>query len=265
MKPFLAALALCLSSTAALAAVEPNYDPTKPPVTNAWYASQSPAERQADLDFIEGMRPHHAGALTMSDEYLKDGQASDTHLTQLAKGIIHNQQFEIGMLDRVEQLVSPPVKGDTEWRQIAEKGLAQKQRFTRAPMPGVLFKGNTNVTARDVQFAKAMVVHHEGALTMCNDYLANPAATNKYLRLLCVDILADQKQEIDFMNAAIKRYPGNPDDVKIDASMIHGMEGMHHGGGHGMKHESPKKASKVKKQGHTGHAMHGMDHGAMGH
>ena len=144
-------------------------------------------------------------------------------------------------------------------------GLAQKQRFTRAPMPGPIYTGNKNVTARDVQFAKAMVVHHEGALTMCNDYLSNPVATNKYLRLLCVDILTDQKQEIDFMNAAIKRYPGNPDDVKIDASMIHGMEGMNHGAGHGSMHRghAPKKPAKpaagpppAGHGGHEGHAGH---------
>ena len=262
MKTFLTAFALCLVSTSVFAAVEPNYAPDKPPVTNPWYAKQSAAQRQADLDFIKGMRPHHAGALTMSEDYLKDAKASDTHLTQLAKGIIHNQKFEIGMLNRVEQLVGKPLATDPEWRQIAEKGLAQKQRFTRAPMPGPIYTGSKIVTARDVQFAKAMVVHHEGALTMCNDYLSNPAATNKYLRLLCVDILTDQKMEIDFMNAVVERYPGNPDDVKIDASMIHGMEGMHHGG-----HHAPKavKPSKAKKENHMGHDMSGMDHGAMGH
>lgn len=256
MKSILTAFALCLASVSAYAAVEPNYSPDKPPVTNPWYAKQSAAERQADLDFIEGMRPHHAGALTMSEEYLKDSKASDTHLMQLAKGIIHNQKFEIGMLNRVEELVSKPLQTDPEWRQIAERGLAQKQRFTRAPMPGPIYTGNKNVSARDVQFAKAMVVHHEAALTMCNDYLSNPAATNKYLRLLCVDILTDQKMEIDFMNAAVKRYPGNPDDVKIDASMIHGMEGMHHGGGHAMTHKAPKKDSKPAAHNHSGHMGH---------
>jgi uncharacterized protein (DUF305 family) len=260
MKLYLVAIALCLSSTAAFAAVEPNYAPDKPPLTTPWFATQTAAERQADLDFIAGMRPHHAGALTMSEDYLKDPKASDTHLTQLARGIIHNQKFEIGMLDRVEELVGKPLAGDSEWRQIAEKGLAQKQRFTRAPMPGPLYKGNETVTARDVQFAKAMVVHHEGALTMCNDYLNNPAATNRYLRLLCVDILTDQKQEIAFMNAAVKRYPGNPDDVIIDASMIHGMEGMKHGGGHTMHHEAkPKRKAEPAKKASP------MDHGAMGH
>lgn len=262
MKSFLPVLALCLASTAALAAVEPNYAPDKPPVTTPWYASQTAAQRQADLDFIAGMRPHHAGALTMSEEYLKDAMASDTHLMQLAKGIIHNQTFEIAMLDRVEELVGKPLAADSEWRQIAEKGLAQKMRFTRAPMPGPLYTGNKNVSARDVQFAKAMVIHHEGALTMCNDYLGNPAAANRYLRLLCVDILTDQKQEIAFMNAVIGRYPGNPADVKIDASMIHGMEGMHHGGAH---HAAPHKANPEKKSTAPVKKAAPMDHGAMGH
>lgn len=257
MKTFLSILALCLVSSSANAAVEPNYVPDKPPVTNPWFAKQGAAERQADLNFITGMRPHHAGALTMSEDYLKDSKASDTHLIQLAKGIIHNQTFEIGMLDRVEQLVGKPLNTDPEWRQIAERGLAQKQRFTRAPMPGPLYTGNKNVSARDVQFAKAMVVHHEAALTMCNDYLSNPAATNKYLRLLCVDILTDQKMEIDFMNAAVGRYPGNPDDVKIDATMIHGMEGMHHGMNHSAK---PAAAPKMKPAMSHDEHHHGMKH-----
>lgn len=210
----------------AQAAVEPNYNPSKPPVTTPWFTNQDSAARKADLDFIVGMRPHHAGALSMSEEYLSDKNASHGALKSLARGIIHNQKFEIGMLDRVEELVGKPLGKETEWRQIAEQGLAQKQKFVRAPMPAGV--GGEEVSRRDVEFAKAMVVHHEGALMMCQDYLANPDVTNKYLRLLCVDILTDQKMEINFMNRVVARYAGNPDDVKIDASMIHGMEGMEH-------------------------------------
>lgn len=246
-------LFVCVSPV--LAAVEPNYDPSKPPVSNAWFDYQGVAEQKADIEFIKGMRPHHAGALTMSTEYLNHSDASNYGLRQLAKGIIHNQKFEIGMLDRVEELVGKKLKDDREWRQIAEKGLAQKQRFVRMPMPGPWTKRDGIVTVRDVEFAKAMVVHHEGALVMCKEYLADDAATNKYLRLLCVDILADQKQEIDFMNDVVSMYPGNPDDIKIDASMIHGMEGMNHG-------HSGASAPKKSVPKHSGH---GMDHGAMEH
>jgi len=241
-RTFFFVLGFLMLTAAAFAAVEPNYSPDKPPLTNPWFATQNEAQRQADLDFIKGMHPHHAGALSMSKEYLADAKASDPSLMALARGIIHNQKFEIGMLQRVEELVGKPITGESEWRQVAEKGLAQKQRFTRMPMPAGWRGGE--VSRRDVEFAKAMVIHHEGALTMCKDYLSNPNATNKYLRLMCVDILADQKMEIGFMNKAITRYAGNPDDVKINPSMIHGMEGMDHGG-----HSAAKPARKA----HHGH------------
>ncbi len=253
-------LLLGFFTSPAFAAVEPDYDPGKPPVTTPWFANQGKAEQEADLWFIKGMRPHHAGALTMSDEYLKSGKATNEGLQRLARGIVKNQTFEIGMLDRVEELVGRPVVGEREWRQIAEKGLAQKQRFIRAPMPGPWTKGRSPVSVRDVQFAKAMVIHHQGALDMCREYLDKPTAENKYLRLLCLDIFVDQQQEIDFMNAVVGLYPGNPDDVKIDSSMIHGMEGMSHGGnggGHdGGGHAAHKQSAKPKEahdHGHTGH------------
>lgn len=236
-------LGVVLCAAPASAAVEPNYDPSKPPVTTPWFASQTPAQRQADLDFIAGMRPHHAGALTMSEAYLTSAQASDMQLKKLAKGIIHNQSFEIGMLDRVEELVGKPLWNNAP-RQIAEQGLAQKQRFVRAPMPGPFFKGAAPVTAGDVRFAKAMIVHHQGALDMARAYLGNADANNKYLRLLCLDILLDQKQEIDFLNRVIARYAGNPDEVKIDPSMIHGMDGMHHAG----HADKPAKGAKQAKK-----------------
>lgn len=252
----------------AMAAVEPDYAPG-PLVTNAWFANQGAEEQKADLWFIKGMRPHHAGALSMSKEYLSSKNASNAKLKALAGGIITNQTFEIGMMNRVEELVGKPLQaalGQKEWRQVAEQGLAQKQKFVRAPMPTSFGIGNTPVTKRDVEFAKAMVVHHEGALTMCKQYLDMPSAENKYLRLLCVDVLKDQAQEIAFMNKIITFYDGNLDDVKIDPSMIHGMEGMSHdmGGDKAMHHPTAAKKSLEHKMQmeHMEHMQHmdGKDH-----
>ncbi len=261
---FAAALAV---SSSAFAAVEPNYVPEKPPVLTPWYATQGQAERQADMDFITGMRPHHAGALTMSEEYLSSKDAANTQLKQLAKGIIHNQTFEIGMLDTVEGFVKRPIEGHSERRQIAAQGLAQKQRFIRAPMPGPLYVGDKAVTVRDVQFAKAMVIHHQAALDMARDYLANPHAVNKYLRLLCIDILTDQEMEIDFMNAVVARYQGDAAAIKIDPSMIHGMDHMSHGKGSGVA--GPAHAEHDGHKAHSGHEGQGAakkrEHGHEGH
>jgi uncharacterized protein (DUF305 family) len=232
MKVFLFALLTLFLATSAMAQIEPNFDSGKPSVSKKLYANLSMASRQADLDFIAGMKPHHAGALTMSEEYLKDSNSKNPRLKQLAKGIIDNQTFEIGMLKRVKELVEPSLKSDPEWRPIAEIGLAQKQRFVRTPMPSPFAARGEVASTRDVQFAKAMIIHHQGALDMANHYLSLPASQNYYLRRMCVDILADQSQEIKFMNNIIALYPGNPDNVKITPDMVHGMEVMAHMGGH---------------------------------
>ena len=57
--------------------------------------TQGVDEQQADMGFINGMRPHHAGALSMSKEYLADKNSSNIKLKALAGGIIKNQTFEI--------------------------------------------------------------------------------------------------------------------------------------------------------------------------
>lgn len=238
--------------------IEPGYNADKDFGATLWYAPADKAAKQADIDFIIGMRPHHAGALTMSADYLGDKNASHGTLMQLARGIAHNQEFEIKMLDIIENFRTtdneklPVFMG---MRPAALHDLGQKLRFTRAPMPLTTDAGK--VSERDVQFAKAMIIHHQGALDMALDYLNNPHAKNGYLRHMCLDILMDQKQEIDFMQRVINNYDGNPDDVKIDESMIHGMEGMSHGGHHDShghhgnhhgSHNSHKSGHDSKKQ-----------------
>ncbi len=257
----LAGVSLLFTAPMAYAAVEKEYDPGKPRVTTPWFGKIDAASRQADMTFIQGMRPHHAGALTMSQDYLASPNASSPVLKQLARGIMHNQTFEIGMLDSVESHIKA-ASDNRGMQQLATEGLAQQQRFLRAPMP-VLWSGAANpaVTERDVQFAKAMIVHHEGALDMANAYLADPAADNLYLKKMCLDILVDQEQEIALMRKIISTYPGDAAAVKIDASMVHGMEGMHHGHGAHKMPDAPKKKA-VKKSapkkpepdaGHHGH------------
>lgn len=222
---------LLMMPLSATAAVEKEYDPSKPLVTTPWFGAQNDASRQADLQFVAGMRPHHAGALSMSQDYLADKDASHPTLKRLARGIMHNQTFEIGVLDMVERYAKQ------EGRQIAAEGQAQAQKFQRAPMPagwGVR-RDDPRVSARDVQFSKAMIVHHQGAVDMCRDYNRDPAVNNLYLKKLCLDIIVDQEQEIGLMEKVIAAYAGDAGKIVITPDMIHGMEGMSHGahgGGH---------------------------------
>jgi uncharacterized protein (DUF305 family) len=250
------AVAVLLLSAPAMAGVEETYSPGEPYATTPWYAPMNEEQRAADLQFIDGMRPHHAGALTMSDEYLKNNEASNAQLLQLARGIIHNQTFEIEMMDRVEAYVKGAHADNGKMQRLADVDLVQKKKFFRAPVPGPLdrWAGSRVVSKEDVRFAKAMIVHHEGALAMAKDFLSS-SSNNGYLRQMCLDILKDQSIEIAFMHSIINQYEGNPDDVKIDASMVHGMDGMKHAMP-SMEHHKPARNTVAKPK---------MDHSAMDH
>jgi uncharacterized protein (DUF305 family) len=251
VRSFLSIILLIFFSSSVSAQVEPGYSPGTPPGLITWYSPAGETEKSADLDFIKGMRPHHAGALTMSDDYLGSKDASNAVLKQLARAIIRNQEFEILMLETIQDLHK---KSDAKTnhafglRPAAMKRLSRHTRFMRSPAPGPLDKwmGKREISVRDVQFAKAMIIHHEAALTMAQDYLDNEHGKNRYLQRMCLDILLDQAQEIALMQSIVDAYPGDANAIKIDASMIHGMEGMQHGVGHRGK-------APASKTGHQGH------------
>ena len=223
-----AGLAL-LSALPARAAIEEGYVPGGAPVPSTWYGPADAAAAEADRAYIRGMRPHHAGALTMARDYLADPEARSPALRRLAEAIIRNQAFEIGLLDDVARnLDRPPLRlGGLALQPMATEGVAQRDGFMRSPIPGLLDAAGP-VTARDVQFAKAMSAHHQAALDMARAYQANPAARNGFLALMNVDIVTDQSQEIALMRAVTASYAGDAAAVPVDLGMIHGMEGMGH-------------------------------------
>lgn len=237
---------IMLMPSPVFAQVEDDYFPPEPRATTPWIEWVTAGNIATDLEFIEGMRPHHAGALPMSEDYLADKNASSGRLKGLAKGIIKNQSFEIGVMHRLEELLkAAPVSDKAVLAQVAEKGLAQKQKFSHAPAPSIRQNPMANdvVSKRDVAFAKAMIVHHEGALDMCHDYLGNPLAVNGYMELLCLDILTSQSYEIALMHDVISEYPG--DTANIKPSAILGMEHMNHG-----QHKKPAKSASPSHHNH---------------
>jgi uncharacterized protein (DUF305 family) len=259
-----AGLALLAAAPVARAAIEDSYSPGAPPVSTTWFGPASAAARRADLEYVAGMRPHHAGALSMSREYLAEPGRSSPLLQALARAIVANQTFEIGMLDEVARnLDRPPVRlglfGGAALQPQATEGLAGTQRFFKEPVPGPLAYAVGPVSERDVRFAKAMTIHHQAAVEMARGYLADPAARNGYLGLMNVDIVTDQMQEIALMRRAVAAYPGDAEAVRVDPSMVHGMEGMKHGG-----HAAAAPAAPPAQAG-GGHAAHHDAHHGGGH
>lgn len=90
---------------------------------------------------------------------------------------------------------------------------------------------------------------------MARDYLGDPAARNGFLALMNTDIVTDQTQEIALMRRVIAAYPGDAAAVAVPPGMVHGMEGMRHGGDPGAGQAGPDGAPDP----HAGH-RHGEAH-----
>jgi uncharacterized protein (DUF305 family) len=237
----LASLALAPPPAALAEGVDPTheYRPGEAPATTTWFRRADPAALAADRRYIAGMRPHHAGAVSMSEEFLRRPDARSPALRRLAEAIITNQRFEIALLDDVSRQLdaAPRVFALGPLRvplqPIATEGLGAAWRYLKTPIPGPGdIAAGPPPTETDVRFAKAMSIHHGAALRMVREYGADPAARNGYLGWLNVGIATDQSQEIALMRAVVRRFPGDPDAVAVPPSMIHGMEG-HGGGSHG--------------------------------
>ena len=117
----------------------------------------------------------------MSREYLSDPGRSSPLLQALSRAIVANQTFEIGVLDEVgRNLDRPPLRlpFGLKLQPVATEGLTGAQRFFKEPIPSEASYATGPVSARDVQFAKAMILHHEGAVEMARAYHANPNAVH---------------------------------------------------------------------------------------
>ncbi|WP_424813670.1 DUF305 domain-containing protein [Roseococcus sp. YIM B11640] len=238
----LLATAALLAASPAMAAIEDALQPGDATITSTWYALRSEAAQKVDRDYVDGMRPHHAGALSMSREYLADPGRRSPLLQALARAIVVNQSFEIGVLDQVRaNLDAAPMHlpFGIVLQPVATEGLTQAQRFIRAPVPSGASDAIGPVSERDVLYAKAMAIHHEAAVAMARAYHADPAARNGFLGLMNVDIITDQTQEIALMAKVVQAYAGDASAIQVDPSMVHGMEGMGHHGAHAMPVAAP--------------------------
>ena len=148
-----------------------------------------------DRAFLEGMIPHHEGAVEMAQLALTRGQSD--FIRNLAAGIIRTQNQEIAtmrrLLARLRAAGIPSVA----------LGLTQAQMGMDHDVSHLV-----HANPFDVVFVDMMIPHHQGAVTMSNVLFARGVGART--RSLARQITRDQRREIQMMRDFRAQIPGVP-------------------------------------------------------
>lgn len=174
-------LILTLATTAVLAAGCQAGPPTAGGAT-ALPAAAATQANDADRAFIDGMVPHHEMAVVMADDAL--AKANKAELKDFARQVKADQSREIADMKAWHQT----------WFGSATT-LAMDHAMHMTIAAGASY---------DVNWAKAMIVHHQDALTLANQALK--AASRPEVKALAQRIIDAQQKEIDQLNMWIKAW-----------------------------------------------------------
>jgi uncharacterized protein (DUF305 family) len=164
------------------------------------------AQHPADVRFMQGMIGHHAQAVVMAA--LVPTHTQRPEMRMLAERIDVSQRDEIAMMRSWLERHHQPLP-DSAGMMAGHAG----HDMSHAAMPGMLNAAELDTlraargAAFDRLFLRYMIRHHEGALTMVRDLLAQPgAAQDSEVYRFASDVDTDQRAEIARMKALLDSY-----------------------------------------------------------
>jgi len=150
----------------------------------------------ADVVFTRDMIMHHRQAVELS-ENVRTHRDLEARISSAARFIIQDQKNEITTMRAWLQA----------WQDSAGSG-SQEHEHGADPMPGMLAQARVDEiatlgrSAAEVAFLVAMIEHHEGAITMAQDYL--PEQSNAFVRSTATHIIGEQTTEIAYMRNLVQ-------------------------------------------------------------
>jgi len=141
-----------------------------------------------DVMFAQMMIPHHEQALEMSDIALDPTVGAGPAVVELATEIKGAQDPEISLMKSFLDGWNKPLTPDDgmDHGSMMEGMLTPQQLDELALFTGPEF---------DTKWANAMIAHHEGAVSMANDVIAD--GTNPETKKLAEEIVITQQAEIE--------------------------------------------------------------------
>jgi uncharacterized protein (DUF305 family) len=141
----------------------------------------------ADVMFAQMMVPHHEQAIEMSDIALDPNTGASAAIIALATQIKGAQDPEISQMKNLLTTWDQPTEmGSMDHSSMMDGMLTLEEMDTLGQLKGAEF---------DKAWAKGMIAHHEGAIEMANDVLAN--GKNSEILALANAVVSGQSTEIE--------------------------------------------------------------------
>ncbi|MGF1517962.1 MAG: DUF305 domain-containing protein [Nodosilinea sp.] len=162
-----------------------------------------PADATYDLRFIDGMIPHHEGAVVMAEAAIENSQRPE--IRQLAEAIIAAQEVEIAQMEqwRAEWYSDAPTEPVMYHVEMNHDMPMSPEMISAMRMDLDLGGADEEF---DLRFINAMIPHHVGAVEMAEDLQGK--SDRPELLALADDIITSQQAEIDQMEAWRQEWYG---------------------------------------------------------
>lgn len=170
--------------------------PPKPTATPTPTPTATPLPvSPADSDFASMMIPHHYQALLMSR--MASTRANDQAVLSIAGNIDAEQGLEITMLQAWQSWNGIEVTDAEEaYQEHLQDPMMLEMMGMATPEQMTALSAATGADF-DVMFLQLMIRHHQGALDMCADILAN--GSDETLGLWANDMYVTQQAQINWM------------------------------------------------------------------
>lgn len=146
-----------------------------------------PTHNSSDVMFAQMMIPHHQQAIAMADMVLNPSRHASEGLRNLATEMKSAQTTEVGTLTQLLEQWGEP-SSMHHHGEMMNGMLSNDELSVLADLQGPAF---------DQSWARAMMAHHRGAISMARD--VETSGVNRKVRQLARDMVKAQRHEITLL------------------------------------------------------------------